>query len=67
MASQRAGPTPPTMDPAQIVIGAVMADGTVKLTDCAECPYRQVLCHVCVVPGILADPDLEENNFPDAG
>ena len=67
MAAQRAKPPPPTIDPAQVVIGAVMADGTVKLTECSECPYRQILCHVCVVPEIQADPDLEENGFLEAG
>jgi hypothetical protein len=55
------------MDPAQVAIEAVMADGTVKLTQCSECPYRQILCHVCIVPEIQADPDLEENRFPEAG
>jgi hypothetical protein len=57
MADTRDGP--PAINPARAVVGALHADGTVMIVDCAECPYRQILCYQCVVPQIRAEMDAD--------
>ena len=55
---------PAKIKPSEAVIGIMTADGQIKLAPCEVCPYRQILCDMCVVPMLAADPDLEENRFP---
>jgi hypothetical protein len=55
---------PPGITPETAVVGIMMASGEIKLAPCEVCPYRQILCSVCVVPSLATDPDIEENQFP---
>ena len=51
-------PTREPIDPSQAVIGIMMADGSIHLAPCEVCPWRQVLCDVCIVPSMASDPDI---------